>query len=113
MVALDGVLETFASDEPHGVKRPAIRVGAEAVDRDNARMFEAGSDPGLQQEPGTAVRPVGIGFLDLLESHFALQHLLQGDRHLAESTLGVGPQDAKAPSQSATPGGCRARLATV
>ena len=35
--ALDRLLEAVAADEPHGVVRPAVAVGAQAVDRDDAR----------------------------------------------------------------------------
>ena len=45
----DRLLEAIALDEPHRVVRPAAAVGAQAVDRDDARVFEPPGDLGLQR----------------------------------------------------------------
>ena len=35
---------------------------------------------------------MGIAFLDLLESYFSLEFLIEGDKHLAQATFGVEPE---------------------
>ena len=49
--AVDGLLEAVAPDEPHGVVRPAVGVGAQAVDRHDAGVLQPAGDLGLEQEP--------------------------------------------------------------
>jgi hypothetical protein len=47
MKTLDGLLQAVTADEPHDVVGPAILVVAQAVDRDDAGMFEPAGDFGL------------------------------------------------------------------
>ena len=91
MEARDGVLEAVALDEPHGVERPAVVVGAQAVDRDDPGVLQPAGDLGLEQEPATRLvagrRPVGP---DLLEGHLAVQLLVAGDVDAAQAALARG-----------------------
>ena len=91
----DRLLEAVALDEPHGVERPAGGVVAQAVDRDDAGMLELAGDLGLLDEPGAAVRFVGVAVLDLLERDRAVELLVQRDRDLAQPALGMRAEDAK------------------
>ena len=50
MEAVDGLLEAFPLDEPHGVVRPAVGEVAQAVDRDDARVLQPAGDLGLEDE---------------------------------------------------------------
>ena len=65
---VDGLLEALAADEPHGIVGPALVVGPQAVDRDDARVLQPAGDLGLEQEAGAAGGVVGVLGLDLLES---------------------------------------------
>ena len=95
MEALDGLLEAVAADEPHGVVGPAVGVGAQAVDRDDARVLQPAGDLGLEQEPLAADRVVGVVVEDLLERHLAVQLGVEGDEDGAQAAPGVGPEDAE------------------
>ena len=90
VVAIDGFLEALPADEPHRVKRPALVVGAQAVNRHDARMLQPAGDLGLDQETGAADRIVGVLHLDLLERDLAVK--LGIDRHVddADASLGRG-----------------------
>ncbi len=101
MKLLDGRLEVVAADEPHGVEGPAVVVGAQAVDRHDAGVFEPAGDLGLDDEAGTLVLVAGVRLLDPLQRHDAVKLLVAGDVDLAqgaavvkaddpESSLGVG-----------------------
>ena len=58
--AVDGVLERFAPDEPHGVIGTAVVVGAQTVHRDDPGMLQSAGDLGLLDESLTALRVVGM-----------------------------------------------------
>ena len=92
---LDGLLEAVALDEPHGVEGPAVAVGAQAVDRHDAGVFEPAGDLGLEQEPLPAGRVVGVVVEDLLERHLAVQLGVERHEHGPQAAPGVGPQDAE------------------
>ena len=81
----DGVLEAVAPDEPHGVVRPAVVVGAQAVDRDDPGVLQPAGDLGLDEEPGPAGRVVGVAVVDLLEGDLAVQLLVEGDEDVAQA----------------------------
>ena len=93
--AVDGLLEAVAADEPHGVVRAAVAVGAQAVDRHDARVLQPAGDLRLQQEPLAAGRVVGVRVEDLLEGHLAVQLGVQGHEDGAQAAAGVGPEDAE------------------
>ena len=95
MEAFDGLLEAVALDESHRVERPATGVGAQAVDRHDARMLQAAGDLGLDQEPLAARRVVGVVVEDLLERDLAVQLGVEGHEHGAQAAAGMGPQDAE------------------
>ncbi len=90
-----GLLEAVAADEPHGVVGPAIGVGPESVDRDDAGMLESAGDLGLEEESSAAVGVVGVEVEDLLECDLAVELGVERDEDGAESALGVGPEDAE------------------
>ena len=91
----DGLLEAVAPDEPHRVVRAAVGVGAQAVDRDDARVLQPAGDLGLEQEPLAAGRVVGVVVEDLLERHLAVQLGVERHEDGAQAAPGVGPEDAE------------------
>ena len=93
--AVDGLLEAVAADEPHGVVGPAVGVGAQAVDRDDAGVLQAAGDLGLEQEAGAAGRVVGVAVEDLLERHLAVQLGVERHEDGAQAAAGVRPEDAE------------------
>ena len=95
MIVPDRLVQAFPPHEPHGVKRPALLVDAQAVDRHDPRMLEPAGDLGLEQEPRAAVGVVGAFGLDLLQGHLALQLGVERDRDLADPPLSVRAKDAK------------------
>ena len=95
MEVLDGLLEAVATDEPHGVIRPAVAVGPQAVDRHDAGMLQPAGDLGLDEEPLAAGRVVGVMVEDLLERHLAVQLTVQRHEDRAQAAAGMRPQDAE------------------
>ncbi len=93
MEAFDGLLEALAADEPHGVVRPAVLAGAQAVDRDDARMLQPAGDLGLPQEPSPADGVVGVVGLDLLEGDLAVQLRVQRHEDRADPAPGMMPDE--------------------
>ncbi len=93
--AIDRFLEAAAADEPHRVVRPAVVVGPEAVDRDNARMLQAAGDLGLEHEPRAAGRVVGVLVEDLLQRDLAVQLAVERHEHGAEAPACVRAEDAE------------------
>ena len=63
---LDRLLERVALDEPHRVVRPAVGVGAQAIDREHTGVLQPAGDLGLGHEPLAADRVVGMLVEDLL-----------------------------------------------
>src|SRR5262249_27247105 len=57
----------------------------------------------LALEPGPALRPVGVGGLDLLQRDLAVELFVAGEKDLAEATAGVQPDDPE-PVRRAAPG---------
>ena len=94
----DRLLQGVALDEAHRIVWPAVVVGAEAVHRNNARMLQAASDLGFQHEPAARVLVHGVLRQNLLEGHFAVEFLILGQEHLAQSPLGVRADDPKPPA---------------
>jgi hypothetical protein len=88
----DRLLEVVPLDEAHGVKRPAVGVRTEPVDRHDAGVLQAAGYLRLQDEAAAAVGVVGMERLDLLESDLAVQLLVKGDENLAQAPLGMRPQ---------------------
>ena len=103
VVRLDGLLEAVALDEPHGVERPAVVVGAQAVDRHDPGVLQPAVDLRLQDEPAAEV---GLGDLvgpDLLEGDLAAEFLVAGDVDLGRGRprggsggCGTGPARGEA-----------------
>ena len=92
---LDGLLEAVALDEPHGVIRAAVGVGAQPVDRDDAGVLQPAGDLGLHEEPLAAGRVVGVVVEDLLERDLAVQLAIQRHEHRPQPAPGVRPEDAE------------------
>jgi hypothetical protein len=53
---VDRLLQAFAANEPHGVKRPIGIVATLAVNRHDSGMLQAPRDFGLGHESGSATR---------------------------------------------------------
>ena len=60
VAALAAPLEAVAADEPHGVVGPAVAVGPQPVDRDDAGVLEAAGDLCLQQKTGVVIGDGGM-----------------------------------------------------
>ena len=82
---VDRFLEAVAADEPHGVIRAAIAVGAQPVDGDDPGVLEPAGDLGLDEEAGSADGVVGAVVEDLLESDLAVQLGVEGDEDGAQA----------------------------
>ena len=95
MVFFDGVLETIPFDEPHGVERPAVGVGAQTVNRHDPRMFQAASDLSFEDKTRSAFLVVGPLVLDFLESDLTVQFLVVGDGDLAKAPFRMRSNDAE------------------
>ena len=96
MEPVAGVLEVVALDEPHGIERPTIGIGAQAIHGHDAWMLQAARDFGFQHEPTATGVPVGMLPLDLLECHLAVQFQVLGDKHFAQAAFGMRTQHAVA-----------------
>jgi len=93
---LDGRLEVVAADEPHRVKRAAVVIGPQAVDRHDAGVLEPAGDLGLDDEPSALVLVCSMIELDTLEGDDPMQLLVAGDVDLAESAAVVEADNAEA-----------------
>ena len=91
--ARDLLLEALALDQPHGVERPALRIPAQAVDRDHAGMLQPPRDLGFDDEPSPVLAVVGLLGPDLLERNLAVKLAIQRNRNQAQTPLGIRPQD--------------------
>ena len=95
VVAVDRLLEAVAADESHGIERPPVGVGAEAVDGDDSGVLQAAGDLSLEQEAAAADRVVGVVVEDLLQRHLAVQFVVERHEDGAQATPGVRPEDAE------------------
>src|SRR5581483_815580 len=86
---LDGLGERLTLNEPHGVKRPAIGVSTESIDRHNAGMLEAASDLGFDQKSFAARRLVRSFGTNLLERYLTMQFQVLSHEELSETPAGV------------------------
>src|SRR6516165_9125798 len=96
MIARNRILERLALDEAHRVERPAVAVLPQAVDGDDAGMFQAASDFRLAHEAAAAVRVVGVLVLNFLQRDLAVQLLIERDEDLADAAFAMWPQDVVA-----------------
>ena len=94
---VNGLLEAVPPDEPHGVVRTAIRVSAQAVDRDDPRVLQPAGNLRLQHEASAAGRVVGVPVKDLLERDLAIQLLVERHENGAQASLGMRSQHPKPP----------------
>ncbi len=95
MIVPNRLVQAGSLHKPHGIKRPAVVVDAQGVDRHDSRMLESAGDLGLEQEPIAAVGVVGAFGLDLLQGHLALKLGVEGHRDLADASLRVQAQHVK------------------
>ena len=86
----DGFFEAVAPDKPHRVKRPAVRIAAQAVDRHDSRVLEAAGDLGLDQKAPAARGVVGMPVEDLLERDLAVQLGVERDEDAPRPPLACG-----------------------
>ena len=82
----NGSLEAFAANEPHGIVGATVGTGPEAVHRHNPRVFQAAGDLGLDEEASPVLRAVGMPLLNELQRDLAVQLVVEGEEHLAESS---------------------------
>ncbi len=91
MELIDGLFQAVATDEPHGVKRAAVGIGAQSVNWHDAGMFKPAGDLGLEQEPLAAGGVVGMVVENLFECHLAVKFGVESDEHRPQAPPGVGP----------------------
>ncbi len=91
----DRHLERIALDEPHGVVGPALGIHAQAVDGNDAGVFQPAGDLGLGDEPLAADGVVGVLLQYLLHRHLAMQLVIQRHEHGAQTAPRVRPEDAE------------------
>ena len=91
----NGVFQTFAANESHGVVRSTVALCAEAVDRYDARMFEITGHLGFEQEASAAGFAVGVAAKNLLERDFTFQFFIDGDEDLTQSAAGMRAHNAE------------------
>ena len=72
-----------------------ISSAPEAVDRDDSRVLESAGHFGFQEKPRPTDRIIGVLVEDLLERDLAVKLAVQRDEDSAQTTLGVGSQDAE------------------
>ena len=94
--ALDGLLETLAADEPHGIERTALTVASQAIHRDHARMLQLPGDLGFEQKAGPAGGVVGLLRQNLLDCDLAMQLAVQRHADHPNTAPGVRPQRVEA-----------------
>jgi hypothetical protein len=82
MEPVNRLLQAVASNESHGIIRPAVVVLAQTVDGHNARMLKTAGDLRFQEEPSPAYRIIRALRLNLLERHFPVQLLVPSHIHL-------------------------------
>lgn len=95
MKVADGLAEIVASDEAHGIKRPAARVEPKPVHRHDTWMLQASGDFGLANETVASVDVVGKRRLHFLEGDLAAEFQVVCEGNLAQPAPGVQRSDAK------------------
>ena len=95
MIVINRLFQTIAADKSHGIVGAAIDILAQAIDRDDARMFQPAGDLGLQHETGAAFGIVGMLGLDLLQRHFPLEFLVAGHGDFSQAAFGMGAENAE------------------
>ena len=95
MVPLDRFLEALTADKAHRVVGTAAVVGAQPVNRDDPGVFQAAGDLGLDDEPLSAYRVVGVVVEDLLQGHLAVQLAIERHEDGPETAPGVRPEHAE------------------
>ncbi len=90
MEPTDGLLQAIASDEAHRVKRPAVGVGADTIDRDDARVLETAGDLGFDEKPAAARGVVGKPVVDLLERDLAVESVSSATKTAPRPPLACG-----------------------
>ena len=88
---LDRFLQTVAADEFHRVERPAVGVGAEAVDRHDRWVFEAAGNFSFPNKSIAIPLIVGESGLNLLQRYFAIQFQVDCKKDFPQSAAGMRP----------------------
>src|SRR5262249_48661213 len=81
---------------PRAVVGPPAAAGPQAIDRDDARVFQSAGDLGLDLEPLAADGVVGVVVEDLFQRDLAIQLRVDRYEHSPQPAAGVGPEDAEA-----------------
>jgi hypothetical protein len=71
-------------------------VVTEAVDRHNARVFQAAGDLGFEQKSRSSIWIISVSVLDFLERHLPVQILILSNKYLPKSALSMRAQNTKA-----------------
>ncbi len=95
MVPEDRSLEAFPLDEPHGVFRPTVVELAQAINGDNARVFEPAGDLRLSDESLSTIRVMRGVTLDSFECDIAVKFFVSGEIDGSQPPLGVKPENPK------------------
>lgn len=89
MEVIDGFFEAFTADEAHGVVGSAIGILSEAVNGNDAWVFEIAGDFGFEAKSCATFFGVGVAVLDFFEGDFAVEFMIFGEEDFTESTFGV------------------------
>ena len=92
MKAVTRVLEIVTLDEPHGIERPTIRIGAEAIHGHNAGMLESAGDFRFQHKPAATGVLVRVLPLDLFQRHLSVQLQILRHKYFTEATFRMRAQ---------------------
>ena len=83
VIFFNGLLQTVAADEAHGIKRTAIGVDPQTVHRNDAGVLQPAGNLGFEHEASPAAGIVGAMGLDLFQGHFAVKLAVVGQENLA------------------------------
>jgi hypothetical protein len=83
MKVIDGLLEAFATDEPHRVVGSAVRRASQTIDGHDAGVLEASGNLRLSNEPVSTGGIVGVAALNLFESDFSAKFEIPRHKDLA------------------------------
>jgi len=111
VVRLDGLLEAIPLNEAHGIKRPAVSITAETVDRHDSRMLQPTVNLSLKDETGSEAGFRDLVGSDLLESDLTPELLVTCHEDTPKAPLSVEANDAESVTDASSGGrGARRRF---
>ncbi len=96
MEPLDRLFEGLPFDEPHRIVGTSVCMVTQTIDWHDPRVLQPARDLGLQQEPRLADRMVRMLGSQRFQSDLAIEFGIDREEDLAQTALGMGPDDAEA-----------------